>query len=83
MKTLVLTVGLLATGSGVALASECPMLHQQVMSEAQRRVDSGAYNAKQLASQGEKLHADGKHADSAAKYEEAAKAAGITLTRKK
>jgi hypothetical protein len=82
MKTLVLAMGFLAAGIGSAVASECPLLHQQVMSEAQRRLDSGAYTAKQLAAEGEKLHADGKHAESMAKYEEAAKAVGITLTRK-
>jgi hypothetical protein len=33
--------------------------------------------------EGDKLHKDGKHAESVKKYEEAAKGAGLTLTRKK
>ena len=83
MKKLVIAVGLLTAGVTPALASECPALHQQVMAEAERRFDNGAWDAKQLAAQGAKLHGDGNHADSVAKYEEAAKAAGITLNRKK
>jgi hypothetical protein len=83
MLKIVVAVATLMIGAAPVLANECPLLHQQVMAEAQRRLDSGAYTAKQLAAEGEKLHADGKHADSAAKYEEAAKAIGITLTHKK
>jgi hypothetical protein len=83
MKNLAFAIGFLAAGVAPAFASECPALHQQVMAEAERRFDNGAWDAKQLAGQGAKLHAEGKHADSVAKYEEAAKAAGITLTHKK
>lgn len=83
MKGLAITIGFVALGVSPAFASECPALHQQVMAEAQRRFDNGAWDAKQLAAAGEKLHADGKHAESVVKYEEAGKAAGITLTRKK
>jgi hypothetical protein len=83
MKQFAIGIGFVITGVSPALASECPVLHQQVMAEAQRRLDNGAWNAKQLAAQAAKLHEDGKHADSVTKYEEAANAAGITLTRKK
>jgi hypothetical protein len=83
MKKLAIAIGFLAAGVTPALAAECPVLHQQVTTEAQRRLDNGAWNAKQLAAQGAKLHEEGKHADSVVKYEEAAKAVGITLIRKK
>ena len=38
---------------------------------------------KQLRADGEKLHKDGKHAESVKKADEAAKVAGITLQHKK
>ena len=83
MKKFAIAIGFLTVGVTPVLASECPALHQQVMAESQRRLDNGAWNAKQLAAQGAKLHEEGKHAESVVKYEEAAKAVGITLTRKK
>ncbi len=43
---------------------------------------AAAANAKQLAAQAWALHQAGKHQESVAKYDEAAKAAGITLKHK-
>jgi hypothetical protein len=53
------------------------------MAQTGTRADAGAHAAKMLAREGEQLHKDGKHAESVKKYEEAAKAAGLNLTRKK
>jgi hypothetical protein len=83
MKEMTIAFAMFVAVASPALANECPLLHQQVMAEAQRRLDAAAYTAKQLAAEGEKLHTDGKHAESMAKYEEAAKGMGITLTHKK
>lgn len=82
MRTALLTLGLIAGTVTPAFASECPLLHAQVATAVGNRFDAGAHTAKGLAAEGEKLHKDGKHVDSVKKYEEAAKAAGITLKRK-
>jgi hypothetical protein len=82
MKTLLLTIAALGLAVAPALANECPLLHKQVMAAADSRLDDAAYKARMLAGEGEALHKAGKHAESAAKYEEAAKAMGITLTHK-
>jgi hypothetical protein len=69
--------------AGPAAARECPTLHNQVMAQTGTRSDAGAHAAKMLAREGEQLHKGGKHAESVKKYEEAVKAAGLNLTRKK
>jgi hypothetical protein len=82
VKTALMTLAALGLAAGPALAHECPLLHQQVMAAAEYRLDDAAYKAKMLAAEGEALHKAGKHDDSVAKYEEAAKAMGINLTHK-
>jgi hypothetical protein len=72
-----------ALAAAPAYASECPALHSQVMAQTGNRFDAASHTAKALAAEGDKLHKDGKHAESVKKYEEAAKGAGLTLTRKK
>ena len=66
-----------------ALAGECPMLQAQMERQVNNRLDAAAYTARENMKQASALHAEGKHADSVAKYEEAAKAVGVTLDRKK
>ena len=82
MKTLLLTIAALGFAVSPALANECPLLHKQVMAAAEYRLDDAAYKAKMMAAEGDTLHKAGKHAESVAKYDEAAKAMGITLTHK-
>ena len=82
MKTALFAIGFAAAIATPAFAGECPLLHAQIASAVGNRFDNGAYTAKVLSNEGEKLHKEGKHADSVKKYEEAAKAAGITLKRK-
>jgi len=43
----------------------------------------GNHDAEADGKQASTLHQEGKHADSVAKYEEAAKTVGVTLDRKK
>jgi hypothetical protein len=82
MKTILLTIAALGLAVSPALANECPLLHTQVMAAAEYRLDDAAYKAKMLAAEGDTLHKAGKHDESVAKYDEAAKGMGITLTHK-
>ena len=82
MKTILLTITALGFAVSPALASECPLLHKQVMAAAEYRLDDAAFKAKTIAAEGDALHKAGKHDESVAKYDEAAKAMGITLTHK-
>jgi hypothetical protein len=82
MKNLVTALILVASVAGPALANECPTLQAQMDAALGQRYDPNAANAKQLAAQAWALHQAGKHAESVAKYDEAAKAAGITLKHK-
>jgi len=66
-----------------ALAGECPMLQTQMERQVNNRFDSAAYTARENMKQASALHSQGKHAESVAKYEEAAKGVGVTLDRKK
>ena len=68
---------------GPARAGECPMLQAQMERQVNNRFDGAAYTARENMKQASALHTEGKHAESVAKYEEAAKAVGVTLDRKK
>jgi len=81
MKRFVSALVLVASAAGPALATECPMLQAQIDAAIGTRYDPGAANARQLAAAWA-LHQAGKHAESVAKYDEAAQAAGIKLTHK-
>ena len=82
MKRLVTVLALIASTASPALANECPTLQAQIDRAIGTRYDPSAANAKQLAAQAWALHQAGKHAESVATYDEAAKAAGITLQHK-
>jgi hypothetical protein len=82
MKTLIAALVLVASAAVPALANQCPTLQAQIDKALGNRYDPTAASAKQLASQAWALHQAGKHAESEAKYDEAAKAAGITLQKK-
>jgi hypothetical protein len=82
MKTILLTIAALGFAVSPALAHECPLLNKQVMAAAEYRLDDAAYKAKTMAVEGDALHKAGKHDESVATYDEAAKTMGITLTHK-
>jgi hypothetical protein len=82
MKRFVTALALIASTASPALANECPLLQAQIDKAIGTRADSGAANAKELAAQAWALHQAGKHQESVVKYDEAAKAAGITLQHK-
>ena len=82
MKSFVTALVLVVSAAAPALASQCPLLQAQIDKAIGTRYDPSAANAKQLAAQAWALHQSGKHAESEAMYDEAAKAAGITLQKK-
>jgi hypothetical protein len=82
MKTILLTIAALGFAVSPALAHECPLLNKQVMAADEYRLDDAAYKAKMMAAEGDALHKAGKHDESVAKYDEAAKTMGISLTHK-
>lgn len=86
MRRLIMTVvtGALALGltAGPALANQCPLLIKQINDAAGNRLDNPGYRARTLAAEADALHKAGKHAESVAKAEEAAKAIGLTLQKK-
>ena len=63
MTVVVLTVGTVLF-AGPALAFQCPKLIAQINNEAGNRIDATSYDAKAKAVEAQKLHADGKHAES-------------------
>ena len=83
MKSFVTALVLVASVAAPALAGQCPMLQAQIDKAIGTRYDPSAANARQLATQAWSLHQSGKHAESEAAYDEAAKAAGLTLEKKK
>ena len=82
MKIVFMALAAIALSAGPVLAAQCPALIQQINDRTSNRLDNGANQAKVLARQAEQLHKDGKHAESVAKAEEAAVAAGIKLNKK-
>ncbi len=68
MRRLMLTSALVAAlgvvAAGPALAGQCPKLITQINTAAGSRFDNAAYTAKQKAAEADKLHKEGKHADS-------------------
>ena len=69
-KLLTLGVALAAVsamGIGPAIAFQCPKLATQIETETGNRFDAGAGEARQLAMDAKKLHAEGKHKEAEAK----------------
>ena len=85
MRLLSIAIGTALVGlcAGPVLAGECPMLQRQMERQVNNRVDNAAYTAKQQMKEANALHQQGKHAESVAKYDEAAKTIGVTLEHKK
>jgi hypothetical protein len=85
MRTFIAVVALalsaIFAGSLVAEANTCPLLVKQLR-EAKIDDPKKAAEVKKLTDEAEKLHQAGKHADSVAKCQEAAKVAGIELKMK-
>jgi hypothetical protein len=81
MKRLMFTlVGIgtfVALAAGPALAFQCPKLIGQINDATGNRFDSTAYDAKMKAAAAQKLHSEGKHADSVKTAQEGLALLGI------
>ena len=62
-------------------AQDCPAMIKNVRERVANRFDAGRHSAVALASQAEALQKDNKPADCVAKAQEAAKAAGLALSK--
>jgi hypothetical protein len=84
MAIIAMVVAVAFIGVTLAEANQCPLLIKQLkegvakVSDAKKKAD-----VEKMIAEAEKLHADGKHAESVKKCEEAAKVAGIKLEMKK
>ena len=83
LLSLAIATALVGVCGAPALANECPLLQRQMERQVNNRVDNASYQAKQLMKEASALHQQGKHAESVAKYDEAAKVIGVTLDHKK
>ena len=83
MKRLVFTlVGigtLVALAAGPALAFQCPKLIGQINDATGNRFDNASYDAKMKAAEAQKLHSEGKHADSVKAAQEGLGKLGIKM----
>ena len=82
MRIVLIALALVASAVGPAMAGQCPELQAQLDKALGQRHDAGAANAKVMVKDAVALHAAGKHDESVAKLDEAAKAAGVTLQKK-
>ena len=82
MRTLVMALTVVGLLAGPAFANQCPLLIKQVRDACAGKTDDACKKALALADDAEKLHKDGKHAESVAKAQEAAKPINLTLKMK-
>ncbi|HKZ07395.1 MAG TPA: hypothetical protein VJU81_18155 [Methylomirabilota bacterium] len=81
-KSLVIALAAIVLTAGQALAFQCPLLIKQVQDATAGKTDANSTKANALAAEAKKLHDAGKHAESIAKAEEAAKAINLALKKK-
>jgi hypothetical protein len=81
-KSLLIALAAVVFTAGPALAFQCPLLIKQVQDATAGKSDATSAKANELAAEAKKLHDAGKHAESVAKAEEAAKAINLALKKK-
>lgn len=82
MKKLAMALALIGMMAGPAMAFQCPLLLKQIQDATAGKTDAASKKAMEIATEGEKLHKDGKHAEAVAKMDEAAKAIKLALKKK-
>ena len=82
MKMLVSALAVVALCAGPALAGQCPLLIKQIQDATAGKTDDNSKKAMALAAEAKTLHDGGKHAESVAKADEAAKAINLALKKK-
>ena len=81
VKKVFMALAMVGVLAGPAMAFQCPLLIKQIEDATAGKSDAASAKARELAGEAKKLHEGGKHAESIAKAEEAAK--GISLALKK
>ncbi len=82
MKMLMMALAIVAMAAGPALANQCPLLIKQIQDATAGKTDDASKKAIALANEAKALHDSGKHAESVAKADEAAKVINLTLKKK-
>jgi len=82
MKMLMMALATVAMAAAPALASQCPLLIKQIQDATAGKTDDASKKATALANEAKALHDSGKHAESVAKADEAAKAINLSLKKK-
>lgn len=82
MKNLMMALAMVGLVAGPALANQCPTLIKQITDATAGKTDDASKKAQTLANEAKALHDAGKHAESVAKADEAAKAINLTLKKK-
>jgi hypothetical protein len=82
MKALAMGLMVFMLAAGPALAFQCPLLIKQIQDATAGKTDDASKRAVALANEAKSLHDQGKHAESVAKAEEAAKVINLTLKKK-
>jgi len=82
MRMLMMALAVVAMTATPVLANQCPLLIKQIMDATAGKTDEASKKAVALANEAKALHEAGKHAESVAKADEAAKAINLTLKKK-
>ena len=82
MKTLLMALAVMGLATAPALANQCPLLIKQIQDATAGKTDEASKKAVALANEAKALHDAGKHAESVAKADEAAKAINLMLKKK-
>jgi hypothetical protein len=77
-----MALAIVVIAAAPALANQCPLLVKQVQDATAGKTDEASKKALALANEAKALHDSGKHAESVAKAEEAAKAIKLNLKKK-
>ena len=83
MKTLAMALALVGLAAGPVLANQCPLLIKQIQDATAGKTDDASKKALAMAAEAKALHEAGKHAESVAKAQEAAKVINLELKMKK
>jgi hypothetical protein len=82
MRQIALALGMVAVLAGPAVAFQCPLLIKQIEDATAGKTDANSTKARELAAEAKKLHEAGKHAESIAKADDAAKVISLALKKK-
>jgi long-subunit fatty acid transport protein len=82
MRQALMALVMVGVMAGPAFAFQCPLLIKQIKEATAGKTDEASKKAVALADEAQKLHAAGKHAESVAKADEAAKAIKLSLKKK-